>query len=138
MKTYNDIINLIKDAEIQIHNGECDVLERYAELKQIEKQLKETLTNIKHEVFEDVSKYGEKMFEHRGFFFERKNGGRYYDFKGVPQWVEANKQLKEIETRSKAVANDSNIIASTDDGEQIEPCVVKYKSDSVIVKQVTK
>lgn len=125
----------IADTVQQVVNGEQDALLIYKEIVDFEKFIKECKEQILDEVIAEAQKYKEKTFEHKGFRFQLNEGRRTYDFKHIPAWVEAYSKLKEIEERHKnASANEKIGMIVDDNGEIIQPAVVKYSKPSLTIK----
>ena len=120
------IANKLTDVE----NGNSEAILLFAELDGLEKLIKAAKAQIKDEALDEATEYG-KSFELKGYSFELRSGRRNYDFKHIPKWVELNNSRKQLEELSKK-AEETEIYDA--DGERIEPPVVTYSSDSLIIK----
>ena len=134
-------MNLIKEqlsnTVQEVIDGNFDPLEAYAQLKSLDKHLKECLSAIENDVQSEAQKYDGKTFKHKDFTFTKTEGRAIFDFKNVQQWTKVKEQLSEIEELAKASARNYQQFKAalvTEDGEVIEPCVIKYSKPSISVK----
>lgn len=128
----------LSEAVQQVVDGYADPLEVFAYLKEVENHLKKCKEEIEEIVFIEAEKYEGKTFEHKGFKFTKTDGRAIYDFKHLSKWNELKEKLKEIEDKSKAAAKNVKIGAQmvTDDGEIIEPCIIKYSKPSISITKI--
>ena len=112
-------------------------LEALAILKTKEREVKAAIELIQPEAYLDAEKYGGTSFKAHGFAFELRGGGRQWDYKGIPEWADKNKELKEIEASAKAAysAYEKNLITANADGEEVVLPKVTFSNPSLIVKK---
>jgi hypothetical protein len=134
-------MNLIKEqlsnTVQEVLDGNFDPLDAYAQLKSLDKYLKECLNVIEPDVQAEAQKYNEKTFKHKDFTFTKTEGRAIYDFKNVDQWTKTKEKLSEIEELAKASARNYQQFKAalvTEDGEVIEPCIIKYSKPSISVR----
>lgn len=113
-----------------VEDGHEDALVVFAELSNAEKIIKQAKEQIKEQALEEAKDY-DKTFQLKGHTFEFRNGGRMYDYKHISKWVELTNSRKELEELSKQALK-QEIYDS--EGVQVEPPIVTYRSDSLIVK----
>ena len=84
----------------------------------------------------DISKEYPKGY--RGFTFEVRNGARRFSYKGIPEWENASKTVKDVEGKYKSMFEaklkgnpHANI---SEDGEELPLPEIFYNAPSVIVK----
>jgi len=115
--------------------GNTDALQAYAYLKQVEKAFKDCLSAVQELAQEDADKHP-KSFEHAGFKFEKRAGGKVWNFKNIPAWADAKADLTDIEAQAKlafaAYEKGQNMVS--EDGEIHDLPEVTYKKDSLIIK----
>lgn len=129
MNTYEEIAE-------QVEKGEFDPLKAYAHLKREEAILKSCIARVQEAAVEEAEKYEDKKFEAHGFQFERREGRKMYDFKHIPEWIEAKGALKTVEDKAKAAlaARDRNLLTATEDGEEAYLPRVTFTKSSLSVK----
>jgi beta-N-acetylglucosaminidase len=132
----NQVNQILSEAVEQVINGMADPLEVFAYLKEVEKHLAKCKEEIENDVFTEADRYGDKTFEHKGFKFTKTDGRATYDFKDIEQWNKQKEILKDIEEKSKAAAKNNKITMVTEDGEVIQPCLIKYSKPSISVSYV--
>lgn len=120
----------------EVIDGHTDPLLAYAELKDLQDHLTQSMKVVKDVALEEAMKYESKQFEHNGFKFELRDGRATYNYKGVQQWNLMKEQLARIEKIAKASALNGSIAVDPDTGEEIQPAQVKYSEPSLIVKNV--
>ena len=113
-----------------VESGNSEALVLFAELDGLEKLIKGAKDQIKNDALDEAADYG-KSFELKGYKFELRAGRRNYDYSHIPKWVELNNSRKELEDLSKKA---EKVEIYDADGERIEPPVVTYSSDSLIIK----
>lgn len=135
----NQVNQILSESVEQVINGMADPLEVFAYLKEVEKHLAKCKEEIENDVFAEADRYGDKTFEHKGFKFTKTDGRATYDFKGVEQWAKQKEILKDIEDKAKASAQNWQKFKTalvTEDGEVIQPCLIKYSKPSISVSYV--
>ena len=130
MHLINEKISIMVQSVI---DGATDPLEVYALLKEIDKTVKNAISEIEEDALSEAEKYG-KSFEHLGLNWEVRQGRRNYDFKHISLWNEHKEKLKRIEDISKACASNNNVSIDPDTGEEIEPAKITFSKSSLIVK----
>lgn len=124
-----------KQAAQEVLDGNADPLEVYANLKQMKKDLDESLKVIEEEAREEALKYGEKNFDHKGFKVEIRAGSTRYNFSNIKAWADKKKELKELEEKYKqAYKSFEKGITSLDEDEILELPEAKSSKESIIIK----
>lgn len=121
----------LSDKLFAVEDGEQDALVVYAEIKKAIKLLTEAEAQIKDAALEESEQY-ESHFEFKGHTFERRNGGRTYDYKNDGVWCDLNAKRKQREELMKQALNGTEIYG--EDGVQVPSPTVKFRSDSLIIK----
>lgn len=127
---------MFEDIKNNVLNGNQDPLVAYAELKDIERELKSTIDEV-YEAAIIEAKKEDKTFQLMGYKFEVRNGKTSYSFKHIQKWNDLNDQRKEFEEICKTALKMGNKIQmANEDGEAIDLPTVTYSKDSLIVKKV--
>jgi len=124
-----------KQAAKEVLDGKVDPLEVYAQLKQMKKDLDESLKVIEEEAREEALKYGEKHFEHKGFKIEIRAGSTRYNFSNIQEVKKKEDELKNIKEKYKqAYKSYEKGITSLDDDEILELPEAKTSRESIVIK----
>lgn len=120
-----------------VQKGNIDALVAYADLNVLIKKIEKTKSIILVHALNEADNY-ESTFRLKGYQFEKRNGGRQWDYSGIPEWQQQKDKLKEIEDKAKSSAlnHEKGILSSSEDGEVIEMAQCKFKSDSLVVKKL--
>lgn len=124
----------------EVLDGHFSALESYAELSVLKKHLETCIEKIKQSAVNEATKEDQKTFQKLGFEFTYSEGRRSYDFKHIPAWSDLTNKRTEIEKLAKIAAD--GYVKSTgktivdENGEVIEPCIVKYSSPILQVKKL--
>ncbi len=130
------IENMIED----VQEGELNPLEAYARLKEAEQLIKKALLDTFDLALDETDKHGAKSFTAHGFKFEKRNGKRTYHFDHIPDYVEANKFMKEVKQKYTDAYNQSqkgNTLID-DNGEVLPMAKVTHSKDTIIVRPLDK
>ena len=114
----------------------------YRALGMIQMQIKDLQrmeSIMKDAALADAQMRGEKKFYSDGFNIERREGGRMFNFKHIPEWNDTKDKLNAIEAKYKALADMygkfQGVQFATEDGEEIILPEVTYRKDSLILKE---
>lgn len=112
-------------------------IKAYAVLKTQKEHIEKCLEEIGEEVNHATENY-EKHFTEHGFKFEKRSGGKYYDFSDIREWKNKKDELVKMESNYKAAYSnyEKGQQSVTEDGELVPLPVVKFKKDSLIVKKI--
>lgn len=126
-----------KEAVQQVIDGNADPLEVYAAINLELKELEACKKQIEDYAKEEAEKHGNK-FEHKGYKFELRQGGRSYSFKNIKEWQTYNKALNDCEERYKAAYSsyEKGLMTADENGEEMELPEVSYRSSSLIIKKL--
>ncbi|MCB0745269.1 MAG: hypothetical protein KDC67_15275 [Ignavibacteriae bacterium] len=126
-----------KQAVQEVIDGNADPLEVYAALNLELKELETCKKQIEDYAKEEAEKHGSK-FEHKGYKFEVRQGGRSYSFKNIKAWSDKQKEIKEIEERYKSAFSsyEKGLMTADENGEEMELPEVSYRSNSLIIKKL--
>jgi hypothetical protein len=99
----------------------------------------EKIKNFKQEYSGEIADLAKEYKEgYKGFTFEVRNGARRFSYKGIPEWEDASKTVKDVEGKYKSMFEaklkgnpHANI---SEDGEELPLPEVSYGAPSVIVK----
>lgn len=127
---------MIGEIITQVQSGDKSALVAYAELKNIEKELKAALAEIQPDAVADAERYGEKTFNAHGYSFELRQGSRRWNFKNIPAWGQKKSELAEIEDKAKHAYTswEKGLLTASADGEEMELPQVTYTSPAIVVK----
>ena len=132
-----NVVSIIDGIVSDVEVGNINPLDAFAIFKKMEAMFNEAKKSIDSLAVDEAETFGESTFSHNGQKYEVRNGATRYSFKEIPEWVEANKNLKQIEEKYKtAYKNRQMNLSSLDEttGELLQlPTVTKSKS-SLIVK----
>ena len=110
----------------------------FGELSAFMEEVKESLEIVKEAAVAEAEKE-DKQFFADGFYFEKRNGRRMYDFKHIPEWTAEKEKLSSIEKRYKALLDAydkfDGVQMATQDGEEIILPKVTYGKDILIIKK---
>lgn len=112
----------------RIESGDIDSIPFFLELRNVKKLIEDTLNQISENVLSDLSGQPKEI---NGFKIEPQNGRAMYNFKHIPEWVDLQRQIKEVENRSKIAL--SNMIIDENTGEVVAPAIVTYSKDTIKV-----
>lgn len=129
----NDYSNAVQE----VHNGNADPIEVYAQLKSEIDYLQKMKDEIESYALKEIDKF-DKKFQYKGFSIERREGRRMFCFDNISSWKEKNKELKEIESAAKAAYSNSqkNFTTVTSEGEIVDLPTVKFSKESIIIKKI--
>ena len=138
----------IQDKIVKVHKEVEDAsktaFDGLIELEGYRKQLEDTLALIKDfkDTFSDqlASLSEEYKDGYKGYKIETRSGGRTFVYKAIPEWADAEKSKKEIESKYKsmflAVENGNPYANISDDGEILPLPEITYRKGSIILKKV--
>ena len=134
-QTINNLISAVSRMCEDVENGEESPLEALANLKELEKTMKDAIQFVMKYAVDEASKY-EKTFNEGDHQFTLVNGRRTFSFKNIKEWNEINKQKKSCEDKYKQLwmSAKNGVTCITDDGEIVDLPDVTYAKDSVSVK----
>lgn len=132
------IINYLADLVESVENGNSDSIVTLAKLNNVEKVLKECKAAVYACAREEAENYPEKTFNYKGVKVEKRTGRKVYNFKHIPEWVEATKAVKDKESRYKAAydAYQKGVTMSDENGEVVPVPEVNYTDDVLVLKYV--
>lgn len=123
-------------------NGNSNIEDTIIQLENKRKELEEELKFIKDfkdEYFEQIAELKNTYPDgYNGYLFEVRNGSTRFSYKNISEWIEANKHLKDIESKYKQVflSRQKGIMVASEDGEELELPEVDYGSGSVILRPI--
>ncbi len=119
-------------------DGNENPLRAYALLKEKQKDIQEAIKHIEEYAIEEAEKHGEKIFETMDWKFEMRNGARRCVYKNIPEWVEANKALKDRESLYKqaALAYEKGKTIVDENGEVVPAAETTFAKSSLIIKRL--
>jgi len=126
----------IKQLVEDVINGEESGLKAFALIKEQLKEVTDCLKAVEGYAMEEAEKY-EKTFSLEGFQFEKRAGGRQFNFKTSESWTKKKAELSAVEERLKAAFNayQNKLNTADENGELIELPEVTFRKDSLIVKR---
>ena len=128
-------IQLVEDTE----NGVESPFKAMAILNELAEEIKQCQKQIKPIVVLEAEKY-DKTFEKDGFKMERRNGRRTFNYKTIPDWVQKEKEKKEIEDTAKemySLYEKGKLVVDPDTGEMPPLPECKYSEDVVVIKSIS-
>jgi len=135
-KTVPEMQNQLDFLVFSVENGDANSLEVFAVIKKIEKMFKEAKEKLDPYAIEDAEKEGKSSFVAYGQAFEIRNGGRTFDFKGIQEYEDAKKHLKDIEEKYKQayLSKEKGLMVASADAEEMQLPIVTFRKNSLIVK----
>jgi len=129
------MIRTISAMAEDVENGNESPFEALANLKTLEKDLKDAISYVMEFAVAEGSKY-EKTFIKGDHQFTLVNGRRNFNFKNIKNWSDKKAELKAIEDLHKTAWQQyqNGINAITQDGEILQMPEVTYSKDSISVK----
>ena len=140
-------IQEIQDHIINIHTevekGFLTSFDGLIKIESFRKDLDNTLALIKDfkDTFNDqlISASEEYKDGYKGYKIESRSGGKTYVYKAIPEWIEAEKSMKEIEAKYKSMfvakANGNPNANISEDGEILPLPEITYRKGSIILKK---
>lgn len=122
----------------QVEEGHADALLAYHRLKELAEQVSAAKEVVYLHAIQEAENYGEKAFEHKGLKVERRNGAARWNYKGIPEWDQADKDKKELEKTLKSryeLYKKGELSIDQESGEQLPVPSVTYSKDSIIIKK---
>ena len=133
---FNEISYIIADAVENVEQGYRDAYALYAELKQVEKTIKEAMSQIEEQVFEEIQ---DSKVSYHQYEIEKRKGSIRWDFSHIPTIAELKQKIKDVEVMHKLAYDRERKglepFVDSETGEFIEAAVAKYTKDSIIVKK---
>lgn len=123
-----EILSLALSAQ----NGECDPIQVYVALKEIEAELKKAIEITQPLAISEADKYPGRQIELAGATIEKKSAPARWDYKHIPAWIEAQKRVEYVQKIAQAGGG-----ADPDSGEIIERAV-KVEGKSTIAVTLKK
>lgn len=120
----------------QVLGGEISPLDTYIELKSLEKEIADALTQIKDVALLEAQQYNGS--DYKGFRIEVREGGGRYNYDHIEQWNNLKEQLKEIERMAQLSYKNqhSGYFMNELTGEIFEPARYTFSSPSIIFKVI--
>lgn len=118
----------------QAENGEINEMALYAELSELEKDVKATKERVKDWAVREFDHYGEKTVSFENFLISKSASGRH-TYTNNPDWVEGKKRLSEIEKKMQiAYKTESKVYIDPDTGEVFEASEYTPNEESLTIK----
>ena len=125
----NDLAQIVDSIE----NEQENPLEGYIMLKELYKTIDQCIKQIKDQVVDHIDKRCNKNEPYFGYMLDVRSNANY-SFKHIPEWVELNNKLKELEKDAKAALKSSerNIAAVREDtGEILQMAKCTYGASAI-------
>ena len=141
-------IEKIQDRIIKIHHevkeGNMIAFDGLIELETLRKGLDNTIALIKEfkDVFNNELESASEEYKegYKGYKIEARSGGKTFVYKGIPEWIEAEKSKKEIEAKYKSMftakVNGNPNANISEDGEELPLPEITYRKGSIILKKI--
>jgi hypothetical protein len=120
-----------------VENGELKPLEAFHVVSTLEKMFKVSKIKIDSHALNEAESFGKSSFEAHGLKFELRNGGRTYDYKNIPEWIEAKARLTEIEEKAKLsyLSHEKGLLGVDESTGEIQALPsVTFRKSSLIIK----
>ena len=130
-----DLMQLVQD----VHDGNESGLVALAVLKEQKAIVEKCIKEVEGAAHDEAAAYTEKTFTFKDLQVEKRAGGKQFDFKAIPEWIDAKAALTAVENKAKAVYNSyENGVGSvdTETGEIPMMPKVTYRKDSLIIKRI--
>ena len=127
----------------QVKDGEINHLDALIALEENRKQLEITLAiakEFKDDFHEQIAtEAAEYKGGYNGYQVEVRNGGKSFNYKGIPEWQEAEKSMKTIEAKYKSMweakVNGNPHANVSEDGEELPLPEIAYRKSSIVLKK---
>jgi 5-methylthioribose kinase len=126
----------IVEAIDKVEQGYKDAYPVYIELKDLVKFLTACLSQIEEQVIEEI---GDERLTYAGYEIQRRNGSPRYSFNHIDNIKQLQSQIKDLEKIHKLAYDRQKKglepIVDANTGELVEPAIVKYTKDSIVLKK---
>lgn len=126
----------IAEAIDKVELGYKDAYPVYIELKDLVKFLTSCLSQIEEQVIEEI---GDERLNYGGYEIQRRNGSPRYSFNHIDNIKQLQSQIKDLEKIHKLAYDRQKKglepIVDANTGEVIEPAIVKFSKDSIVLKK---
>ena len=127
----------------RVKEGEITHLDALIALEENRKQLEMSLAiakEFKDEYHEQIaSEASECKYGYNGYQIEVRNGGKSCNYKGIPEWQDAEKSKKSVEAKYKSMweakVNGNPHANVSEDGEELPLPEITYRKSSIILKE---
>lgn len=109
-----EILSLALSAQ----NGECDPIQAYIALKEIERELKQAIEITQPLAISEADKYPGKQIDLANATIEKKSAPARWEYKHIPAWQDAQKRIEWVQKIAQAGGG-----ADPDSGEIIDRAV---------------
>jgi len=118
----------------QAEDGEINEMALYAELSELEKNVKATKERVKEWAVREFDTYGEKTVSFENFLISKSASGRH-SYTNNPQWVATKNTLSDIEKKMQiAYKSESKVYIDPETGEVFEASEYKPNKESLSIK----
>lgn len=111
-------------------DGNENPLKAYGILKMLENKIGNYVKEIEDSAKDEAEKFNSNTFEDSGFIFEKRKGGKVYDFKGIAEFDIATSHLNSVKEKYKTLGGSPD----EETGELLPSPKITYRKDSLIVK----
>ena len=135
---------IIKEVIEDYEKGKRSVLDTLLLLENAKEKLNKAMDTIKKFKEDNLEKISSEASEHKegykGYKIEYRSGGKIYDFKNIPEWQNAEKKKKEIESKYRSMfeAKQKGLSFAniSDDGEEMIMPKISYRKSSIVIKEI--
>lgn len=128
-----EINEKIASIVVGVEDGKTDALKAFISLKEIEKVLAASMSQIKEQAVTEAKKYGAKSFDLLGCRIDVKDGTARYSYKHISQWSSMSDSMKRLEEAAKLRAKNPSVIIADDNGEEILPAQITFDKESIAI-----
>lgn len=129
-----NIQQLVQD----VLDGQESGLIALAVLKEEKKIIEDCIKQVEPTAMEEAEKYTEKSFQFKDLMIEKRNGGKQFNYKNIPEWNTAKAELTSVEEKAKAayLNHEKGNLTADQNGEVVILPEVTHRKDSLIIKRV--
>lgn len=110
----------------KLQNGEINADQAYAQLKTMEKEIKEAISTIQPEVFDYLADFWKTELEQMGY---RNTMRTTYTYSENEEWLSIDTKKKELEKRIKTATDSQSALVDPETWEIIaQPVTPKYSN----------
>jgi len=115
--------------------GQALAIDLLLVLKQVKEQIEEIETTHAEDFVKAANLYNKQTYD--GYNIEVRTGGGRYNYDHIPEIVNLNEQLKELQAKAQSSYRIAltSISAVSEDGELIVPAKFIHSKDSIIIKK---
>lgn len=140
-KIFFELKGIVASTMQKVDDGDLDVLDGIIKINEINNELMDLQKSCKEWINSQADEVEGRIKEepiYKGVKFQYRAGAARFSYKGIPEWENNNKALKDIESKYKAMfkAKQKGLDYANvnSDGEELPMPEIKYGTSYLIVK----